>query len=220
MFTGLIQGQGRIAAMDARTGEARLRIEPLFELPGGVLGESIAVNGVCLTVEEHSGGGSPWFSVYASTETLSRSNLGGLKPGSLVNLERALALGDRLGGHLVSGHVDRLGTVESVTPAGQSREYRIGFPGEYGNQVVAKGSAALDGISLTVNACGPDWLTVNIIPKTLESTTMGQWQAGYRCNVETDLIGKYVLRGLQAWQTAGETDKKGITMDFLREHGF
>ena len=113
MFTGLIQGQGRVLAVEARGGESRLRIEPRFELPDVVLGESIAVNGVCLTVEEFQ---SSWFGMYASAETLSRSNLGALRTGSMVNLERALALGDRLGGHMVSGHVDCLGEVVSITP--------------------------------------------------------------------------------------------------------
>ncbi len=118
MFTGLIQGKGRIQAVDRRGSESRLVIAPLFALPDVVLGESIAVNGACLTVEEYNAGAGR-FSAYASAETMARTTLGGLRRGDEVNLERALALGDRLGGHLVSGHVDCLATVQSVTPAGR-----------------------------------------------------------------------------------------------------
>jgi riboflavin synthase len=223
VFTGLVQGMGRIQAAEARGGETRLRIQPLFSLPRLVLGESIAVNGACLTVEEFPADCS-WFRVYASAETMGATSLGALRTGHTVNLERALALGDRLGGHLVSGHVDCLATVVSVTPAGESRIYRLQFPPEFGPQVVPKGSVALDGISLTINHCGPDFLEVNIIPATQQETTISSWAAGYRANMETDLIGKYVQRMLTAWQGDGGGSAggspSGIDEDFLRKHGF
>jgi riboflavin synthase len=224
MFTGIILGQGRVESVDNRGSESRLRITPLFQLRDYVIGESIAVNGACLTVETAQGGS---FTAYASAETLSHTNLGSLGSGSLVNLERALAMGDRLGGHLVSGHVDCLAEVDSVSPAGQSKIYRMRFPKEQGRYVIPKGSVTLDGISLTVNDCGEDFLSVNIIPETQQVTTISQWKPGHRVNMETDLIGKYVQRMLGPW--AGRTDSGdsrppekpgGLSMEFLREHGF
>jgi len=220
MFTGLIQGKGRIEAVEARGAETRLKIRTLFDLPQIVPGESIAVNGACLTVETF---GENWFTVYASAETLTHTSLGALKTGSLVNLERALALGDRLGGHMVSGHVDCLATVADIKPAGESRVYTLSFPAEYGALVVPKGSVTLDGISLTVNDCGPESLSVNIIPATQQGTTISGWTPGTRVNMETDLIGKYVQSMLGPWLAArggGGKPASTLSMDFLREHGF
>jgi len=224
MFTGLVQGKGRVENVDVRGGargaETRLKIRALFDLPGLVQGESIAVNGACLTVETF---GENWFTVYASAETLNHTCLGALKTGSQVNLERALALGDRLGGHLVSGHVDCLATVQDIKPAGESRVYTLTFPPEFGALVVPKGSVALDGISLTVNGCGPEHLSVNIIPATQRETTISGWTPGTQVNMETDLIGKYVRNMLGPWLAAGGGGGKPaskLSMDFLREHGF
>ncbi|PKN07748.1 MAG: riboflavin synthase [Deltaproteobacteria bacterium HGW-Deltaproteobacteria-8] len=221
MFTGLIQGKGRIDAVEARGAETRLKVRALFDLPKIVLGESIAVNGACLTVETF---GENWFTVYASAETLKHTSLGALKTGAEVNLERALALGDRLGGHMVSGHVDCLATVAEIKPAGESRVYTLSFPAEYGALVVPKGSVALDGISLTVNDCGPEFLSVNIIPATQRETTISGWTPGTRVNMETDLIGKYVRNMLGPWLssmgTAGGSAPSKLSMEFLRENGF
>lgn len=216
MFTGLVLGRGRVEAVEARGKESRLALRPLFDLRDVVLGESIAVNGACLTVESWQSG---VFTAYASAETLSRTNLGRLKTGSAVNLERALAMGDRLGGHMVSGHVDCLATVDEVRPAGQSSRYVLRFGPEAGALVVPKGSVALDGISLTVNDCGPDFLSVNIIPVTQRETTIGQWAPGYEANMECDLIGKYVQRMLAPHLEAGGKPS-GITPEFLAKHGF
>lgn len=224
MFTGLIQGLGTVLAVERRGDESRLEIEPRRTMENVVLGESIAVNGVCLTVERWTGSR---FQAYASGETLSATTLGGLRRGERVNLERALALGDRLGGHMVSGHVDCLARVESVRPAGESRVYRLSFPEAHGAQVVPKGSVALDGVSLTINNCGLDFLEVNIIPATQRETTIQDWNAGRMVNMETDLIGKYVQRMLGAWQpgedegAAGkQSASRGLSEEFLRKHGF
>ncbi len=214
MFTGLIQAKGKIEAVQSAGRETRFRIKPDPAFENLVLGESIAVNGACLTVEEFSGA---VFSVYASGETLSRTNLGKLRAGSTVNLERALALGDRLGGHMVSGHVDCMAGVAKIKPAGESKIYRLTFPKEFGELVVPKGSVALDGISLTVNECGSDWLEVNIIPVTQEETSISGWTAGYEANMETDIIGRYVQRMLGPY--AGNKGA-GISRDFLARHGF
>lgn len=224
MFTGLVMGFGRIAAITRLGRETRLSVAALFPLPDIAIGESIAVNGACLTVES---AGKDVFSAYASAETMGRTSLGSLKTGSLANLERALRLGDRLGGHLVSGHVDCLAEVESVTPAGQSRIYRLRFPAEHGEMVVPKGSVALDGISLTINDCGPDFLTVNVIPETQKATTISGWRPGTAVNMETDVIGKYVRRMLGPFLpggTPGDAGDRpapgGLTEAFFRGHGF
>lgn len=218
MFTGIIQGAGRVAGMDRRGDETRFTIRPDFPLRDYHGGESIAVNGVCLTVETF---GQDWFTAYASAETLSVTNLGALRASAPVNLERALALGDRLGGHIVSGHVDCLAEVASIRPAGESRVYRLSFDSAFGRQVIPKGSVALDGISLTVNDCGPDYLEVNVIPATQQETTISGWSLGQRVNMETDVIGKYVQRMLGPWTSAPSPAKpSAITPDFLREHGF
>jgi len=222
MFTGLIQGLGRVEAVENRGTETRLRIAlhmgPQFGSDPVRIGESIAVNGVCLTVETWSGAA---FTAYASAETMGCTNLGKLRPGSRVNLERALAFGDRLGGHLVSGHVDCIAEVESVSPAGESKKYTLHFPAEHGPTVIEKGSVALDGISLTINECGPDFLSVNIIPETQRQTTILDWSPGWAVNMETDLVGKYVQRMVGPYATGrAEKSPSNIDMDFLRKHGF
>ncbi|CCO22539.1 riboflavin synthase [Maridesulfovibrio hydrothermalis] len=218
MFTGLVQGKGRIDKCENRGKETRFTVTAP-DIKDYVKGESIAINGVCLTVETYS---DSWFTCYASKESMSITNLGNLKPGSKINYERALAMGDRLGGHIVSGHVDCLGSVDSVRPAGESKIYRIKFPEEHGKFIIPKGSVALDGISLTVNDCGPDYLEVNIIPETQGQTTISDWTPGYRVNIETDVIGKYVQRMIGPWTGQKTQDKpqSKVTMDFLREHGF
>lgn len=218
MFTGLIEAVGRVVELTPRGGETRIGIQWPAPAPKFVLGESIAVNGACLTVESFS---RDVFQVYASGETMRVTSLGGLRTGSPVNLERALALGDRLGGHMVAGHVDCLARVESVTPAGESNSCRFTFPADQGRYVVPKGSVALDGVSLTVNECGPDWLTVNLIPESQKKTNASMWKPGAVLNMETDLIGKYVARMLAPWLSGGEGSRpSAITEDFLKKHGF
>lgn len=215
MFTGLILGVGETVHIHAGRGEARFCFRPQFSAPQWEQGESIAVNGVCLTVESFD---QATFTAYASKETLSVSTLGRLRQGQKVNLERALALGDRLGGHLVSGHVDGIAVVESATSVGSSLRLRISIPQEYSSQVIPKGSIALDGVSLTVNQCGPGYLEVNIIPETQQATTIGSWATGRQLNFETDLIGKYVEQMLTPWKKSGPQSR--LTMDFLRDNGF
>lgn len=218
MFTGIIQTIGTVSGLDKKGSETRLRISPRQMLKSLSLGESIAVNGVCLTVEDF---GQDWFYAYASSQTMSITNLGGLGYGSDVNLERALSLGDRLGGHLVSGHVDCLGNVSSVQKAGESVVYTISFPERYSRQVIDKGSVALDGISLTITGCGSGYLTVNIIPATQKETIVSHWTKGSLVNMETDLIGKYVEKMLGSGPGPNnEQSGSRITGDFLREHGF
>lgn len=215
MFTGIIHGQGEVTALQTTGKETRLSLRARYALEDIQQGESIAVNGVCLTVESF---GTRTFTAYASAETMSRTNLGLLRPGALVNMERALAVGDRFGGHIVSGHVDCLATVAGIAKAGQSRCIRLHFPAAYGPEVVGKGSVTLDGISLTVNDCGPEHLEVNVIPETWEVTTVGHWTEGASVNMETDIIGKYVRHMLRPYTE--QPAESRIDADFLKQHGF
>jgi riboflavin synthase len=215
MFTGLIQGLGRVDSIERRGHEARLGIVPLFPTERLQVGESVAVNGACLTLEALRGNG---FEAYASAESLARTTLGWLRQGDKVNLERALALGERMGGHLVTGHIDCMASVETTSFSGESTGFRLIYPPEYDGQVAAKGSVALDGISLTVNNVGIGWLEVNVIPETLRATTVSAWRAGAGINMETDLIAKYVERMLgKQGSTQGGSN---ISEEFLKKHGF
>ncbi|MDR3074367.1 MAG: riboflavin synthase, partial [Deltaproteobacteria bacterium] len=200
MFTGLIQSLGDIVARRGTREEAHFTILPRRPLTNPEKGESIAVNGVCLTVESFSGNA---FTAYASGETLSVSTLGDLAAGSAVNLERALVAGARLGGHLVSGHVDCAAAVTGITRRGASTIFRLAFPRAMGHLLIPKGSVALDGVSLTINECGMEHFTVNAIPETLSATTLHTWREGGRVNLETDVIGKYIARMVETGYGGG-----------------
>ncbi len=215
MFTGLIEGIGEVVSVQRLGGDLRLGIRPGFAFPNPVIGESVAVNGTCLTVETAENG---ILSFYASEETLACSNVSLLANKSKVNMERALALSSRLGGHLVSGHVDTMGTVLSIQNIGQSRAVSIRFSDEWAKYIIPKGSVALDGISLTVNTCDFDFLTVNVIPETWKATTVANWSVGQKINIETDMIGKYILRS--QFIENKKPKKSAIDEDFLRENGF
>ncbi len=216
MFTGIVLGQGEVTGLEPIQGggEMRIRLRPLFKLEQIIIGESIAVNGACLTVESALDDG---FCAYASAQTLAHTNLGTLRNGAKVNLERALALGDRLGGHMVSGHVDTTAEVKSVAPSGQSWACRLAFDQQWGREVIERGSVALDGMSLTITRCGRDFLEVNVIPETARVTTVSQWRPGWLVNMETDLVGKYIRRQLEPWQDQASSR---ISENFLRENGF
>lgn len=215
MFTGLIEGVGEVTAVQKLGADIRLIIRPDFAFHNPVLGESVAVNGTCLTVETVQ---NSCLTFYASEETLSCSNISLLSAKTKVNLERALALGSRLGGHLVSGHVDTMGTIKSIQNKGQSRCITIEFAREWAKYIIPKGSVALDGISLTVNACDFDFLTVNVIPETWKVTTIAAWTVGQKINIETDMIGKYILRS--QYLENKKPQQSTITEDFLRDNGF
>jgi riboflavin synthase len=188
MFTGLVEGVGRIDAVERSDDGARLKVssELAAELAQG---DSVAVNGACLTVSEADGG---WFAAEAMRETLSRTSLGALTPGAAVNLELPLRAGDRLGGHLVQGHVDGLGRVGGSVEDGFARIVRIEAAPDVLRYVVEKGSIAVDGVSLTVVAVDDASFTVSLIPETLERTTLGQLTPGAAVNLEVDVVAKYV----------------------------
>lgn len=198
MFTGIITDVGQIRRV-AQAGDLRVEIETAYDAAGIAIGASIACDGVCLTVvaKGSDAAGRNWFAVDVSAETISKTNAGRWKQGARVNLERALKIGDELGGHIVSGHVDGKAAVESMTPEGDSRRIRFRVPEALKKYIAPKGSIAVDGVSLTVNEVDDAVFGVNIIPHTAAVTTLGALKAGDPVNIEIDLLARYVAR-LQA----------------------
>jgi len=189
MFTGIVEELGRVRAVCRHEGGARLEIDASAVLGDAVIGASIAVNGCCLTVVELGDG---WWAADAVTETLMRTSLGALAAGDPVNLERPVRLEDRLGGHIVQGHVDGLGSVRAVEPDGFARVVTIAAPPELLRYVVEKGSIAVNGVSLTVVDVDAGAFSVSLIPETLERTTLGNAAPGAPVNLEVDVVAKYV----------------------------
>lgn len=181
------------------------------------LGDSIAVNGTCLTVVDYS---HSWFTADVMPETVDRTVLARLKAGDAVNLERTLRLGDRFGGHMVSGHIDGLGTISLLQKDDNAILVSITAPADILKFVIKKGSIAIDGISLTVVDCGADWFTVSLIPHTAAQTTLSFKQVGDPVNLETDIIGKYVEKLLGCHLPETRTKDSSITLEFLSKHGF
>jgi riboflavin synthase len=188
VFTGLVADLGTVTAVDASDAGVRLTVRTGLELREG---DSIAVNGVCLTATSHPDGA---FTADVMNETLRRSSLGSLEAGSKVNLELPLRADERLGGHFVQGHVDGLGTIWDVREEGFSQVVTIGAPPEIMRYVIEKGSIAVDGVSLTVSGLGEDWLQVSLIPETLERTILGEATTGTPVNLEVDVLAKYIER--------------------------
>ncbi|MFC8175373.1 MULTISPECIES: riboflavin synthase [unclassified Streptomyces] len=202
MFTGIVEELGEVVAVERLEDASRFRLRGPLVTEGARHGDSIAVNGVCLTVVEHGDGE---FTADVMAETLKRSSLGALGVGSRVNLERPMAVGGRLGGHIVQGHVDGTGTVLDRTPSEHWELVRIGLPAHLARYVVEKGSITVDGVSLTVVEVGDEWFTVSLIPTTLDLTTLGIKKSGDPVNLEVDVIAKYVERLLGP--NAGENVK-------------
>jgi riboflavin synthase len=192
MFTGLVQKMGTLRTRVSRGPGVRIAFSAALE--PFEMGESIAVNGACLTVSGFVPGG---FEADLSAETLDKTTLGRVPLGAPVNLERSLALGERLGGHLVLGHVDGVARVERVTQVGEARRVVLRPPAELAGFIAPKGSVCLDGVSLTVNATDAGTFEVMLIPQTLAVTTLGQWSAGHELNLEVDLLARYVVNWLQ-----------------------
>ena len=215
MFTGIIQATGEIRTLEQREGDARLAIAVgRLDMGDVALGDSIAVNGVCLTavsLDAHS------FVADVSGETLACTTLGDLSPGARVNLEKALTPTTRLGGHLVSGHVDGVGEVLRRWSDARSERFRIRAPAGLAKYIAEKGSICVDGISLTVNRVEGAEFELNIVPHTLQETTMGDFRAGQRVNLEVDIIARYLERLLLGDRAA---QPGGVTETLLAEHGF
>lgn len=217
MFTGIIQAVGEVRTLEPRGGDLRLRIGTGgLDLSDVALGDSIAVNGVCLTAVELPGDG---FAADVSNETLSLTSLGGLKPGSPVNLEKALTLQTRLGGHLVSGHVDGLGEVIERHDDARSVRFRIRAPRDLARYIAHKGSITVDGTSLTVNGVSGDVFDLNIVPHTLRETIMSDYRPGRQVNLEVDLVARYLER-LLLGERAADPASGGIDLEQLAKAGF
>ena len=216
MFTGIIEELGTIRGVSLTKDGGELEIAATTVLGGTKLGDSIAVNGTCLTVTKLEKDG---FTAFVMAESLRRTNLGNLKRGSVVHLERAMAADGRFGGHMVTGHIDGQGTFLSQKPEGQAVVLTIVADPEILSGIVEKGSIAIDGTSLTVMDVGKDSFRVGIIPHTGGHTALLDRPKGYACNLETDVIGKYIQKFL-AKNTESTPKKSTLTMDFLRENGF
>lgn len=219
MFTGIITAMGRIAAVQHVGKGVRLRIAaPELGLADGVIGESIAVSGVCLTAVELDADG---FSADVSPETLACTTLGERKVGESVNIERALRLADRLGGHLVTGHVDGIGTVHRITPDGGCFRLELDVPAALQRYIARKGSICIDGVSLTVNVIEHNRVGIQIVPHTCAVTTIGAYRDGTPVNIEVDLVARYLERMLPDTGSS-ETPARNVAidLDLLRRTGF
>jgi riboflavin synthase len=212
MFTGLIESVGRVTACERRGAASVLSVSTTLPLAEISIGDSVAVNGVCLTVTAKR---ESTLSFDVSPESLVSTAIGKLRSGHSVNLERALRLGDRMGGHIVTGHIDCIGRLALMNEISGNHVLEFSLPADHARYLVAKGSVAINGISLTVNTVTDAGFTVNIIPLTRTSTTLSALKAGDVVNIETDIIGKYVERLAQPWSKSG-----GLSMSTLAENGF
>jgi len=210
MFTGIIERMGRVQRLIRQGDGARLTIRLDGKWDDLRTGESIAVNGLCLTIVEKT---RETFTMDLSPETLKRSALGGLRPGEIVNLERSLRPSDRIGGHFVTGHIDGIGRIEALVPEGNSIRAEYSVPPALAPYLVEKGSVAVDGISLTVASCKRERFTVSLIPYTLEKTNLKERKVGDKVNIEVDILGKYVEAFLAR-------QKGGVTLEALEKAGF
>lgn len=195
MFSGIVEAMGTIDEVRSEPPGCRLIVRHEKIAAQTAVADSVSINGCCLTVVEVSG---PTMAFQAGPETLARTNLGGLVSGSPVNLERALKVGDRLGGHFVSGHIDGLGALVERLDHGDWSSFRFGIGRDIARQMASKGSIAVDGVSLTIVDSEPDWFSVALIPFTLAVTTLGSLQVGGKVNLETDILAKYVQRLVEA----------------------
>jgi len=213
MFTGIIEETGTVQAITTNDAGTALSITADKVLEGTIVGDSIAVNGVCLTVTSISG---RTFTADVMPETVRRTSLARLHPGAAINLERAMKASGRLGGHIVSGHVDGCGLVESITPDGIALRVTVSLAPGLLKYIAQKGSVTLDGVSLTVIAVDDRSFAVSLIPKTRATTTLGALKTGSMINVEVDVLARYIERLL----TAGAKQQNAISLDWLKENGF
>jgi len=220
MFTGIVEGLGTVKSVTHAAGGMRMGIEADFPMNNVTLGDSIAVSGICLTVVNFR---NNILGVDVAPETLSRTTLGQAKAGDRVNLEQALCFGDRLGGHLLSGHIDGIGVVQAKRPRANATLFVFGVPETLSHYMIEKGSVAVDGISLTVNICNQTSFEVSIIPHTAQVTTIGLKGVGDLVNIETDMIGKYVERFTRSFTAREKQSRHGgssIDETLLTKTGF
>lgn len=212
MFTGLIEDIGRVTAIERRGAAAVLTLTTSLPVAEIAIGDSVAVNGACLTVTSKTG---MTLTFDVSPETMSGTTISALRSGNRVNLERAMRLGERMGGHLVTGHIDCVGRLARSVESDRNRVLEFTLPADNARYLISKGSVAIDGISLTVNSVGASGFSVNIIPHTQGVTTLADLKVGDEVNIETDIIGKYVERLTRPWQGT-----QGLSMKTLAENGF
>ena len=218
MFTGIIEAVGQVQRIMPRGGDVRLQISTgKLNLADVKLGDSIATNGICLTVVELTGHG---FVADVSNETLRRTCLKTWQVGTAVNLEKALMPTSRLGGHIVSGHVDGLGEIVNIKQDARSVQYQVQAPDELAKYMAEKGSITVDGISLTINVIDGAVFSLNIVPHTVQETNVSSWQVGSMVNLEVDLLARYLERLLLGDKAAQPSTKSDISLAFLAQHGF
>jgi riboflavin synthase len=217
MFTGIIESLGQVDSIQNVGGDVRLRIQTDLDMSDVHLGDSIATNGICLTVIDW---GSNWYAADVSRESLNRTTLGTWQVGQPVNVEKAMLPTTRFGGHIVSGHVDVVGEITLVRSDARSLYFEVTAPAEVAKYLAEKGSITVDGISLTINHLNGNVLSLNLIPHTAERTNIGTWKAGTKVNLEVDVLARYIERLLLGDKAAETKAESKISLDFLAENGF
>lgn len=217
MFTGIIESLGKVESIQNVGGDVRLRIQTDLDMSDVHLGDSIATNGICLTVIDF---GSNWYAADVSRESLNRTTLEHWKAGQPVNVEKAMLPTTRFGGHIVSGHVDAVGEITVVRSDARSIYFEVTAPAEIARYLAEKGSVTVDGISLTINHLRGNVLSLNLIPHTAHRTNIGTWKPGTKVNLEVDVLARYIERLLMGDKAAETTQQSKISMDFLAQNGF
>lgn len=217
MFTGIIESLGKVESVQSVGGDVRLRIGTELDMSDVHLGDSIATNGICLTVIEW---GENWYAADVSRESLNRTTLGTWKVGQRVNVEKAMLPTTRFGGHIVSGHVDAVGEITVVREDARSIYYEVTAPAEIAKYLAEKGSVTVDGISLTINHLRGNIISLNLIPHTADRTNIGTWKTGVKVNLEVDVLARYIERLMLGDQAADTQQTSKLNMAFLAENGF
>lgn len=217
MFTGIIESLGKVESLQSVGGDVRLRIGTSLDMSDVHLGDSIATNGICLTVIEW---GEKWYAADVSRESLNRTTLGSWKIGQRVNVEKAMLPTTRFGGHIVSGHVDAVGEITVVREDARSIYYEVTAPAEIAKYLAEKGSVTVDGISLTINHLQGNVISLNLIPHTAERTNIGTWKTGAKVNLEVDVLARYIERLMLGDKAAETQEQSKLSMAFLAENGF
>ena len=217
MFTGIIESLGKVESLQSVGGDVRLRIQTDLDMSDVHLGDSIATNGICLTVIAW---GDHWYEADVSRESLNRTTLGQWKVGQAVNVEKAMLPTTRFGGHIVSGHVDAVGEITVVRRDARSIYFEVTAPAEIAKYLAEKGSVTVDGISLTINHLRGRVLSLNLIPHTAERTNISTWKVGSQVNLEVDVLARYIERLLLGDKAADAQPESKISMDFLAQNGF
>lgn len=217
MFTGIIESLGKVESLQSVGGDVRLRIGTSLDMSDVHLGDSIATNGICLTVIEW---GEKWYAADVSRESLNRTTLGSWKIGQRVNVEKAMLPTTRFGGHIVSGHVDAVGEITAVREDARSIYYEVTAPAEIAKYLAEKGSVTVDGISLTINHLRGNIISLNLIPHTAERTNIGTWKTGAKVNLEVDVLARYIERLMLGDKAAEVKEQSTLSMAFLAENGF